>query len=73
VFGEMPGCDEADGAITAREVCAEAARASGRPAVWGLPSGHTPGAAITLPLGVMARVLAFPGAPSVAIEESAVS
>jgi muramoyltetrapeptide carboxypeptidase len=72
VFGEMPGCDEADGAITARQICGELAGRVGVPTVWGLPSGHTAGAAISLPLGVRARVVAA-GAPAVVIlEESPV-
>jgi len=72
VFGEMPGCDEADGAITAREICGEWARRVGRPAVWGLPSGHTAGAAISLPLGVRMRVAATGAAAVVIAEGSAV-
>jgi len=72
VFGEMPGCDEADGAITAREICGEIAGRLGRPAVWGLPSGHTAGAAISLPLGVAVRVVATGASAAVLVEESAV-
>jgi muramoyltetrapeptide carboxypeptidase len=72
VFGEMPGCDEADGAITAKDICGERARQLGRPAVWGLPSGHTTGAAISLPLGVRMRVAAAAASAVLIAEESAV-
>jgi len=72
VFGEMPGCDEADGAITAREVCEEYVGRIGRPAAWGLPSGHTDGPAISLPLGVRMRVVATAASASVIAEGSAV-
>jgi muramoyltetrapeptide carboxypeptidase len=72
VFGEMPGCDEADGAITAREVCGEIAGRHGRPALWGLPSGHTSGPAVTLPLGVAVRVVSAAGAAAMVVEDSAV-
>jgi len=72
VFGEMPGCDEADGAVTARAVCGDMAGRLGRPAVWGLPSGHTAGASLSLPLGVRARVVAAGASAAVVLEESAV-
>jgi muramoyltetrapeptide carboxypeptidase len=71
VFGEMPGCNEADGSASARAVAAEALRAFRGPVVWGLPAGHASGPALTLPLGVRARVCAGPS-PSVEILESAV-
>ena len=41
------------------------------PVLFGLPSGHTSGASLTLPLGVKARVVTAPRAALV-IEESAV-
>lgn len=72
VFGEMPGCDEADGAITAREICGAFAERIGCPAVWGLPSGHTAGAALSVPLGVDVRVAAGRARAAVVVEESAV-
>jgi muramoyltetrapeptide carboxypeptidase len=72
VCGEMPGCDEPDGAITAKDVVADVARAFCGPVLWGLASGHTSGAALTLPLGVRARVVANPAAPALVLEESAV-
>jgi muramoyltetrapeptide carboxypeptidase LdcA involved in peptidoglycan recycling len=42
------------------------------PILFGLPSGHTDGACLTLPLGVRARVVAEP-APELVIEEAAVT
>ena len=60
VFGELPGCDEPDASVTARDVVAGALGGFPGPVVFGLPSGHTAGPALTLPLGVRARVLAGP-------------
>jgi muramoyltetrapeptide carboxypeptidase len=71
VFGELPGCDEPDASAIARDVVAGLVRDFAGPVVWGLPAGHTAGPALTLPLGVRARVLAGPS-PSVEIVESAV-
>jgi muramoyltetrapeptide carboxypeptidase len=72
VFGEFPGCDEPDGTITAREVVADAVCDFAGPVLWGLPSGHTLGAAITLPLGVCVRVVSGPQ-PAMIVLESAVA
>ncbi len=72
VFGEFPGCDEPDGAVFGRDTLARLVRPFPGPVLFGFPSGHTTGAAITLPLGVRARVVA--GAqPTLVIEEAAVS
>ena len=71
ILGELPGCDEPDGSVTARAVVAEALRGFPGPVVWGLPAGHTTGPALTLPLGVRARVVAGP-ASCVEMLESAV-
>jgi len=72
VFGEMPGCDEPDATITAREVVRDACRGFTGPVLWGLPAGHTSGPALTLPLGVRARVVSDPH-PAVVLLESAVT
>ena len=72
VFGQFPGCDEPDGSVTARDAAARALRGFRGPVVWGLPAGHTTGPALTLPLGVAARVVAG-RSPCVEILESAVS
>jgi muramoyltetrapeptide carboxypeptidase len=71
VFGELPGCDEADSTVTARGVLADALRGFPGPVVFGLPAGHTAGPALTLPLGVLARVTAG-RSPSVEMLESSV-
>jgi muramoyltetrapeptide carboxypeptidase len=71
VFGELPGCDEPGGAPTAWSVVEDALADFPGPVVTGLPSGHTTGAALTLPLGVRARVAAG-GHAHLVIEEAAV-
>jgi muramoyltetrapeptide carboxypeptidase len=72
VFGEMPRCEEPGGNHTAREVIQELTAGFRGPVLYGLPSGHTNGATLTLPFGVEARVIAGPE-PALVIEESAVS
>ncbi len=72
VFGELPNCDEPGGEPTARAVVADVLREFPGPVLFGLSSGHTTRPALTLPLGVRARVLG--GATArVIIEEAAVS
>jgi muramoyltetrapeptide carboxypeptidase len=71
VIGELPRCDEPSGDPTARAVIADLFAGFSGPVVIGFPSGHTVGAAMTLPFGVTARVIA--GArPRLVIEEAAV-
>jgi muramoyltetrapeptide carboxypeptidase len=72
VFGELPGCDEPDGQVTARAVVADCLRDFSGPVLFGLPSGHTTRPAVTLPFGVMARIVATPQ-PRLIIEEAAVA
>jgi len=71
VFGEMRGCDEPGGEITAREVVERLVRDFEGPVIFGFPSGHTSGPCWTLPLGVKVRVTTRPH-PSVIVEESPV-
>jgi muramoyltetrapeptide carboxypeptidase len=71
VFGEMRGCDEPGGAVTARAVIARMTAEFPGPVVCGFPSGHTAGPCWTLPLGVDVRVVTGPR-PSIVIEEAAV-
>jgi muramoyltetrapeptide carboxypeptidase len=71
VIGELPNCDEPGGDPTARAVMADLLTDFPGPVLMGLPSGHTIGPALTLPLGVRARVVAGPS-PKLVIEESAV-
>jgi muramoyltetrapeptide carboxypeptidase len=72
IFNELPGCDEPNGGVTARDVVRDIMRDFAGPVVFGLRSGHTPGAALTLPFGVRAT-LQVSSTPRVIIEESAVS
>jgi muramoyltetrapeptide carboxypeptidase len=71
VFGELPRCDEPGGQPRARDVIANVMRGFPGPVLFGLPSGHTDGPTMTLPLGVRARVVSAP-APAVIVEEAAV-
>ena len=71
VFNELPRCDELGGDPRARDVVREVLRDFRGPILFGLPSGHTDGAAVTLPFGVLARVVAS-RRPALVIEEAAV-
>ena len=71
VFGEMRGCDEADGRVTAADAIREATQDFTGPILFGFPSGHTAGPCWTLPLGALVRVVGAPS-PAVVIEEGAV-
>lgn len=72
VFNELPRCEEANGSPSVRSVVADYLSDFPGPVLFGLPSGHTPGATLTLPFGVEARVVAR-GTPALVIEEAAVS
>jgi muramoyltetrapeptide carboxypeptidase len=73
VFGEMPRCDEpAEKGAAIKGVVSDLLADFPGPVLFGLPSGHTDGACMTLPFGVEARVVA--GAePALIIEEAAVA
>ena len=72
VFGEMTRCDEPGGDPVARDVIKELTSGFAGPILFGLPSGHTSGATLTLPFGVQAHVIA--GARSaLVIDEAAVT
>ena len=71
VFGELPRCDEPGGAVAIRSVVADVMADFRGPVLYGLPSGHTSGATLTLPFGVAARVVTGTE-PALVIEESAV-
>ena len=71
VCGEFPECDEPDGRSTARGVVADLLAAFPGPVLFGFPTGHTTGPALTVPLGVEVRVAGGPR-PRVAVTESAV-
>jgi muramoyltetrapeptide carboxypeptidase len=72
VIGELPRCDEPSGAVTGRAVMADLFADFPGPVIIGFPSGHTAGAAMTLPFGVSARVATGRQARLI-IEESAVT
>lgn len=71
VFGEMPRCDEPPAGPAIRDVIADLTQNFPGPVLFGLPSGHTESATLTLPFGVRARVAAG-SEPALIIEESAV-
>lgn len=71
VFGEMRGCDEPDGRVTAADAVRDATQDFHGPILFGFPSGHTTGPCWTLPLGGLVRVVGAPS-PAVVVEEPAV-
>jgi muramoyltetrapeptide carboxypeptidase len=71
VIGELPRCDEPGGDMTARSIVADLFEDFTGPVLFGFPSGHTVGPAMTLPFGVSCRVIGG-GRPRLVIEESAV-
>lgn len=58
VVGELNGCDEPGGTITAHEVLREFFIDFPGPVVTGFPSGHTSGPMVSMPFGVDVRVSA---------------
>src|SRR5262249_24463033 len=72
VFNELPRCDEPSGDPTARAAVSDVLADFPGPIIFGFPSGHANGAAITLPLGVTCHVIAY-SRPRLIIDESAVS
>jgi muramoyltetrapeptide carboxypeptidase len=72
VIGELPRCDEPSGEPTGRAVMADLFADFPGPVLFGFPSGHTTGPAMTLPFGVTARVIASAN-PRLVIEEAAVA
>jgi muramoyltetrapeptide carboxypeptidase len=71
VFNELPGCDEPGGQVRGVDAVRRVLEGFAGPVVGGFPSGHTPGATITLPFGVRATVVAR-GRAALVIEEPAV-
>jgi len=71
VIGELPRCDEPAGEPGARAVMADLLADFPGPVLIGFPSGHTAGPAMTLPFGVMCRIVGG-SRPRVVIEEAAV-
>jgi muramoyltetrapeptide carboxypeptidase len=58
VLGTFPRCDEPGGSPTARGALADALADFPGPIVFGFPTGHVDGPAMTMPLGVRARLVA---------------
>ena len=71
VIGELNGCDEPGGGLTGRAVMKDVLADFPGPVLIGFPTGHTKGAAVTLPLGVACRVIANER-PRLVIEEAEV-
>jgi muramoyltetrapeptide carboxypeptidase len=71
IIGELPRCDEPSGTPTGRSVMFDLFSDFPGPVLFGFPSGHTTGPAVTLPFGVMCHVIAD-AQPRLIIEESAV-
>jgi muramoyltetrapeptide carboxypeptidase len=71
VFNSLPRCDEPGGSPTARDIVRSVLSDFTGPVLYGLQSGHTDGATLTLPFGVTASVRTAGGA-SLIIEEAAV-
>ncbi len=70
VLNALPRCDEPGGAPTARDTVRAALEGFPGPVLFGMPSGHADGEAVTLPFGVRTRVLT--GArPGLIVEEAA--
>ena len=72
VLGTFPRCDEPGGAVTARGALADLFSDFSGPVVFGFPTGHVEGPALTVPLGVRARLVADRSGRLI-VEESAVS
>jgi muramoyltetrapeptide carboxypeptidase len=73
VFGEMRGCAAAaEAGYGLEDVLAEALDGCAGPLAIGLPSGHVSGAAVTLPLGVAARLVCGGGEVRFEVCEAAV-
>jgi len=72
VFGEMRGCDEPGGAVTARDTMARVTRDFAGPILAGFPAGHTTGPTWSLPLGVAVRISAS-DRPALVIEDAVVA
>lgn len=70
VFGQLPRCDEPDGALTSRDVLREFAADFRGPVLFGFPSGHTTTPLVTLPFGVPVRVRTA-GTPALIFDEAA--
>ena len=57
VFGQMPGCEDPTRQTSLEEAISRALDGLDLPVAIGLPTGHTSGPGVTLPLGVTARLV----------------
>jgi muramoyltetrapeptide carboxypeptidase len=72
VFGELPGCDEPGGRISARDVIKEVVLQGFQgPVLFGFPSGHSTSPSLSVPLGVQVRVVGNPHHPVMVFDEAA--
>ncbi len=71
VFGELPGCDEPGGKVTAKDAIRDVLQGFGGPVLHGFASGHSTSPTLSVPLGVQVAVVAGPGQPRLVFEESA--
>jgi muramoyltetrapeptide carboxypeptidase len=71
VFGQLPGCDEPGGTLTAKDVIRDVLDGYQGPVLCGFPSGHTRSPMLSIPLGVQVRVVAHPERPLVVFDEAA--
>jgi len=72
IFGQLPGCDEPGGKITARDVIKDCLMHGFQgPVLFGFPSGHTTSPSLSMPLGVQVRVIGNPHQPVVVFDEAA--
>ncbi|HXQ25632.1 MAG TPA: LD-carboxypeptidase [Candidatus Acidoferrales bacterium] len=58
ILGDFPECEPPEGGETVKDVARRVLTHVVAPVVWGAPIGHTERAALTLPLGIRARILA---------------
>jgi muramoyltetrapeptide carboxypeptidase len=71
VFGQLPGCDEPGGRLTARDVILDVLQDFRGPVLFGFPAGHSTAPLVSMPLGVQTRVVADPSRPCLIFEEAA--
>jgi muramoyltetrapeptide carboxypeptidase len=56
ILGDFPECDPAAGIANVKEIAVRLLAPLGVPVAWGAPVGHTKRPALTLPLGIYARL-----------------
>ena len=72
ILGEFPECDPPEGGESVRDVARRILGPLGVPLAWSAPIGHTGRAALTIPLGIRARLFApAAGEPRLEILEPA--